>query len=156
MSSAMSIAEKLERHSIPEPNSGCLLWMGACVRNGYGYLGHKRKCLRAHRAAYAEVHGPIPDDLYVLHKCDVPACINPGHLFLGTHDDNMADRKAKDRNKGRGKRGGWMNATKTLTAEQIPGIRSDPRSNIVIGNEYGVTGPTISDVKRRVSWKHIP
>ncbi len=53
---------------------------------------------RAHRLAWIYTHGPIADGLHVLHKCDVRLCVRPGHLFLGTEADNMADRDAKGRN----------------------------------------------------------
>lgn len=72
----------------------CIEWPGKRHRNGYGQLGRKT----AHRVAYECAHGPIPDGLHVLHRCDNPPCINPEHLFLGTHHDNMIDSMLKGRN----------------------------------------------------------
>jgi hypothetical protein len=56
------------------------------------------KLWRAHRAAWVEAHGDIPEGMFVLHQCDNRACVNVAHLFLGTHQDNMDDRESKGRN----------------------------------------------------------
>lgn len=96
----VSLAERLAFHSIPEPNSGCLLWTGVYVGKGYGHMFWKGMMQRSHRLAWINAHGPIPPGMVVCHRCDVPACINPDHLFLGTHADNVADRHAKGRTVG--------------------------------------------------------
>lgn len=82
-----------------EPNTGCWLWPGEGP-HGYGRL--RRRTLGpgqhyAHRAAWIIHYGPIPSGLWVLHRCDNPPCVNPGHLFLGTADDNNKDRDRKGR-----------------------------------------------------------
>jgi hypothetical protein len=82
---------------IPEPNSGCLLWEGAVARYGYGHIRRGGRYLSLHRVVWEETHGAIPDGLHVLHRCDVPACVNVDHLFLGTHTDNMRDIVSKGR-----------------------------------------------------------
>lgn len=81
------------------PIAGCWLWTSSLGRKGYGLVQDGRKPRSAHRRAYIYSHGPIPDGLFVLHRCDVPCCINPHHLFLGTQADNMADMRAKGRGK---------------------------------------------------------
>lgn len=78
--------------------SGCWEWTGNKVGGtGYGQVYVKSKCLRAHRAIYEMLVGPIPDGLCVLHKCDNPPCVNPKHLFIGTVSDNQQDMMRKDR-----------------------------------------------------------
>ena len=83
--------------TVPCPITGCWLWLGSVTEHGYGTATVKRKSFKAHRLSW-EVHiGPIPNGLWVLHKCDVPLCVNPNHLFLGTRQDNIADMMRKRR-----------------------------------------------------------
>lgn len=89
------VQEFLDERAIPEPNSGCYLWEGAVGDTGYGVIRREGKNYRAHRYMWRLVYGHIPDNILVCHSCDVKSCVNPAHLFLGTHDDNMADMMQK-------------------------------------------------------------
>lgn len=80
------------------PNGDCWHWTRVCAGEmGYGMIRHLGKNMRANRVMYSLAKGPIPEGLFVLHKCDNPKCINPDHLWLGTHQDNMDDMMRKDR-----------------------------------------------------------
>lgn len=87
-------------HVSPEPMSGCWLWDGALCPTGYAKLhvsGTRRNYVRGHRFAYQKFVGPIPSGMGVCHTCDVPSCVNPVHLFVGTQSDNMTDCSRKGR-----------------------------------------------------------
>lgn len=77
----------------PCPVAGCWWWAASFNRAGYGRFESDL----AHRTAWRLLRGPIPPGLFVCHRCDQPGCVNPDHLFLGTHNDNMADKVAKGR-----------------------------------------------------------
>lgn len=94
---AGTFAHRFEQHV--DKSGECWIWTGPISPSGYGRASRGTKKLRAHRAAYELYVGPITDGLHVLHKCDNPACVNPAHLFLGTHLDNMRDMEAKGRAK---------------------------------------------------------
>lgn len=80
-------------------DSGCWEWIGTIYSNGYGKFEYQKSQWRAHRLAYYFSYGQIPSGLFVCHKCDNPICINPTHLFVGTHQDNMDDAVEKGRSK---------------------------------------------------------
>ena len=88
-----SLLSKIERI----PFSGCWLWTGSCMANGYGQIGYKGKNAYAHRVSWILHIGPIEPGMHVLHRCDVKNCVNPNHLFVGTADDNMKDMISKGR-----------------------------------------------------------
>ncbi len=82
----------------PCPATGCWMWTGTMLEDGYGRIRDDAfQNVRAHRAAWSLFVGPIPEGLWVLHYCDVPLCVNPSHLWLGTSQENTADRQRKGR-----------------------------------------------------------
>lgn len=94
----MSIAERLERNSVPEPMSGCVLWTSVVINSGYGHMVVRDPATRRiygrlpHRLAYELAHGPIPADREIDHVCRVRRCINPNHLKLATRAENLRRR----------------------------------------------------------------
>lgn len=133
---------------------GCWLWLGTISKNGYGNFGVGGKNHGAHRVAYRLTRGAIPDGMYVLHKCDNRACVNPDHLVLGTHEDNVADTVAKGRNI-RGER----HPNARLTVETVLLIRKlcteQWMSYEQVSKQLGVPLTTIAAVAKGDAWKHV-
>lgn len=146
-----------EARSIPVPETGCWIWLGCTDDNGYGLVTVKRVVHRAHRLAWSEVNGPITAGLHVLHKCDTPSCINPTHLFVGTNDDNVADKVRKNR-QSRGEhhsslvRKGGEHYNSKLNPESVSAIRSSTERGTTLAERYGVSQATISEVRSRKTW----
>lgn len=88
--------ERFNSRYIPSVDSGCWLWQGYLTR-GYGRFRVSGALVSAHRFAYLQFVGEIPDDMHVCHQCDVPNCVNPTHLFLGSAADNVHDAMKKGR-----------------------------------------------------------
>lgn len=105
-----------------EKGPGCWLWTGAKNSRGYGQTasGLKGKSKLAHRASYEHFYGPIPDGLYVLHRCDVPHCVNPQHLFVGTAADNMQDAVRKGRALVGALNGRWIDGRRAAQPSKEP------------------------------------
>lgn len=154
--------ERFEQKVMRDPNSGCWLWEGNVNNTGYGTfnpVGRGGKTLKAHRFSYATYRTEIPPGLCVLHKCDVPSCVNPDHLFLGTHTENMRDMAAKGRSKrGReapahlkGERAPWSK----LTEQQAREIKVAVGAGRLIGPRYGISAAQVNLIRRGKLWKHL-
>ena len=153
------LVDRIEHYGMPEPNSGCWLWCAGINEKGYGRLkvalpGTRRRSHPAHRLSWIAHRGPIPAGLWVLHKCDNPACVNPEHLFLGTHADNMADMARKGRHRTGDYRGEKHGLT-TLTDAEVRAIRADERSGTQLARDFGVSEATVSRIRNRETWGHI-
>lgn len=134
---------------------GCWTWTAALNNYGYGAIGSGGRggpTLGSHRVSWEIHNGPIPYNFHVLHKCDNPKCVNPDHLFLGTHAENMADRDAKGR---QSRTMGSAHGRAKLTEAQVLAIREDSRLHREISIEYGIDKAVVSRIKRRKLWAHI-
>ena len=129
----------------------CWEWQAGLHPYGYGVFtvgtGDQRL---AHRFSYEVMHGgPIPKGLVVRHRCDNPPCVNPAHLELGTHADNMRDKVAR----GRQRRGPAMSK---LTIEQVRTIRAAPDGTVArLARGFGITPQTASRIRNGHSWTGI-
>lgn len=137
----------------------CWLWTAAKHFFGYGLIGcpdKPKRILRAHRASWEMAFGPIPKGLYVLHKCDVPSCVNPDHLFLGTHQQNVDDMVRKGRNAKTGNGSGENSPNSKLTWCNVKKIRSDHAQGstlIAIAEQYKMHPTTIAQIVKHKTWK---
>lgn len=87
----------IHAHSTPVTESGCWIWLGATDRDGYGYSRTEGCTRKTHRLSYEVFKGPITLGLLVCHSCDIPSCVNPDHLWLGTQQENIQDAHKKGR-----------------------------------------------------------
>ena len=147
-----SLASRLAARSVPQPDTGCIVWTGARIPAGYGSLSFRRKSQLTHRLAYELAHGPIPDGLCVLHRCDNRPCLNPDHLFLGTKGDNARDMTAKGRHP---RQHGEAHSQARLTEAAVLAIRADTRVMRLIAADLGVSERTVWDAKNRRTWTHL-
>lgn len=150
----LSVSEKIEYYSMPEPMSGCTLWVGSLAIDGYGQIGIRGRNKKAHRVAWEEKNGPIPPGLFVLHKCDNRACVNVNHLLIGTQLDNIKDRDSKNRGIV-----GENHKLSKITEKDVFEIREilsgDGLSLREIGERYGISSQKVWQIKNRISWKHV-
>jgi hypothetical protein len=138
--------DKVNRTSDP---SDCWEWNAYTSKKGYGHFSLRNNVLRAHRLAYELCKGPIPPNMYVLHKCNNTKCCNPSHLRIGSQLDNMKDRE----NSAHTARG-LKNGRCKLSSRQIEDIRmliSIGRSQREIATQYGVTHGTIGAIHRGIT-----
>ena len=125
----------------------CWLWTGYVSENGYGVFSVNGRGYKAHRVSYLIEHGRIENDRLVLHRCDVRACVNPAHLFLGTPKDNSQDAVRKGRNT---KLYGEQNGKTKLTRAAVLAIRRICKRGGVyqktVAKQFGVSEATVSYV----------
>lgn len=146
----------LERLAFYTDKSGeCWVWTGAKNPQGYGKLKVTNGPIKAaHRLAWEEVNGPIPEGKLVLHRCDNPACVRPAHLFVGTHADNHKDMIQKGRsphvgadrpprNYARGERHPYAK----LTDAQVQLVREATGTQRQIAAQFGVTQGRVSAIR---------
>lgn len=141
-------------------SDACWLWTGCRNRLGYGRIacgGVTFNSILANRASWILHFGPIPEGKCVLHSCDNPPCVNPNHLFLGTHDDNMKDMVLKERATCADHHG-EANGQAKLTTGQVQEIRllyaAGDLTQRELGKQFHVARRTVGAITSGTNWKH--
>ena len=151
----------MDRPWAPGALMGCIEFTGYRQKNGYGVKRRGPRTFLAHRLAYEDAFGPIPEGMCVCHRCDNPACVNPEHLFLGTHEENMADMVRKGRSpkhsKSRDMRG-VRNSRHKLTEETATWamarmLAGEPQKSVA--QAFGVSPVTINHLWTGKNWRHL-
>jgi hypothetical protein len=152
--------------TIPEPNSGCLLWTAGCFGTGYGAFSIKSINYCAHQVAFTISGGIITDDKpHVLHSCNTRQCVNPAHLRAGSQQDNVDDA-IRNGNHGlaltaypRIRAKGSQHGLAKLNEDQVRAIRSEHIPWHVtakqLSSKYGVSVPQIKAILSRKLWRHV-
>lgn len=153
--------------------NGCFVWNACLGSSGYGSVRLNGKLCSVHRIAWELEFGPIPEGFCVLHKCDNRQCVNPNHLFLGTHGDNARDRMSKNRNSEHLRKGlrngaytcpekrcrGEQNGASKLRKNQVQEIRKlyaqGTNSQRALAKTFGVAQSIIGAIVRREIWQHV-
>ena len=172
---------RIQRKIEPVTESGCWIWTGAANRYGHSCL--KGKAKTAHRLVYELLIGEIPEGMELMHSCDIGVCVNPNHLSVGTHNDNMKDMVKKGRSKsGRygdehwtrkdrnraisiaktnirnAHKSGFKNNNAKVTEEMILQVRNTKNKNpdmplAEIGSKFGIGRETARKIIRGITWK---
>lgn len=139
--------------------SGCWLWTGTHTKTNYGtFMAYGKKIVYAHRFSYETYKKKNPGILQVCHHCDNPICVNPDHLFLGTQQDNNADRDRKKRFKVPPPKYGIMNFNNKLSIQNVIDIRDMAKNGTTqrkLAALFNISQPTVFNIVHKKIWCHI-
>lgn len=154
----------------PRPIDGCWEWLGGLTHGGYAAFNAGGKRIDGHRFSYGAYRGIIPKGMHVCHTCDNPKCVNPLHLFVGTHSDNMKDAFRKGRifpprrkpsgrpRKSRAVENPNRRPGAKITADMARKIKDRliaGETGRALAREHGIHFATISDIRRGLTWRDI-
>lgn len=153
-----TLRDRLIAHSVVT-EAGCREWTGSRDRFGYGWVRNGNKTVKAHRASYAVFVRPLVDGEAVCHRCDNPPCIEPAHLFPGTHLDNMRDMESKGRRRpDEGYIKGETHHQARLTEADVlrlRAMRADGATYAELMAEFSISKTTIGDICNGHLWRHL-
>lgn len=152
---AIPMIDRFFEHVGPKQPNGCILWTGSTFNGGYGRIWSDGKSLQTHRVSYELFIGLIPDGLCVCHRCDTPLCIRPSCFFLGTSQENTADKVAKGR---QARTRGESSRNAKLTTEQVLEIRrlgSLGATQQAIAELFHISRGHVGLVISKRRWAHV-
>jgi hypothetical protein len=147
--------QKIDASSKHGPNGDCWKWTAYTDEWGYGRIMLDGRSALAHRVSFELFNGPVPADKLVLHKCDVPFCVNPKHLYAGTSGDNVRDaydRKRYPTRKGRSNGNSRLKETDVLKIRSLVANRHTYKE---IADKFHVTPGTVGHIVRGLTWTHL-
>jgi hypothetical protein len=150
-------AATIRAFSVPNPETGCWVWAGIRkphTARTYAFVKIGDARWLAHRLSYATFTGPIPPGMFVCHHCDNPPCVNPAHLFLGTSEENTADRHRKGRD-ARGERQGPAKLNEEKVRE-IRALLAKGEKQRDVARRFGVSQRAVQFIHSRRHWAHVP
>lgn len=140
-----------DRCAVSTDGDACWVWQRSKSSTGYGLACWDGKQIKAHRLSYQTFRGEI-GDMHVLHTCHNPSCVNPQHLRLGTHAENMQEKAAA----GRAYRmNGAANHNAKLDEAIVRTIRNSPKTGGQLAKEIGVSRTLVNMVRRNEIWSHV-
>lgn len=139
-----TIAQRFDEFWIPEPNTGCHLWMACTNQNGYGVVRVGNRNMLAHREAFRRAGNPLSG--HVLHRCDNPGCVNPDHLFVGTQADNVRDMDGKRRRRVAPKFG-KQHWNCRISPELVVFIRTSSLPPVQIAKMHSITPEQVRNIR---------
>ena len=150
-----TLKERLVSKYTVEPNS-CWYFTGYIDDIGYGIITYQRRAYKAHRVSWIVHRGEIPTGMQVLHRCDNRLCINPEHLFLGTHQENMKDRDCKGRGanvQGMNHPNVWLTETEVLEIRRLH--ETGEYKRVELADMFKTSPENIYRIVKRLTWRHI-
>jgi hypothetical protein len=135
--SRKSIFDRFESRYEPITESGCWIWTAHLNKDGYGIPSTNGKHVLAHRLSWIKHRGQIPKGFIVCHKCDVTSCVNPDHLFLVTHQDNIKDKIKKVRQ------------FRKLSAKDASEIRACKGTLQSVAKRFGISAMHVSNIRKK-------
>jgi len=154
---------RFKKYTSLKKENGCIEWKGSRDVYGYGQFciksenETKNKFVFAHRESYRFFNGELPEKLNVCHRCDNPCCVNPKHLWIGTHQQNHKDMHKKGREEHGAPKGKFCHSAK-INEEKVRIIRkmlNAGYSQTEVGRIFGIGQASVWKIKNWISWKHV-
>lgn len=143
---------RLAKHSVRDPATGCVEWVGRLSTQGYGTIKLEGKYVVTHRLTYELAYGTLPKNVFVCHRCDNRRCRELSHLFAGTADDNSKDMVAKGRQR---VAKGELNSKARLTEPQVMDIFNSQDTASALSTIYNVSLQAVYDIRQGRTWAYL-